>query len=98
MAPALSVYRQCLRSVQQSFRGDQYMLHNSRKELRSKFEANRQVSDCGAIKKLLAEGEEAADFIKTFVVQAKLNKRGNFEMKVQPHHADATAEEAAIRR
>ncbi len=26
----------------------------------------------------LAEGEEAADFIKTFVVQAKLNERGNF--------------------
>lgn len=63
MAASLSVYRQCLRSVQQSekidaiqaisekalyisftpderagFRGDQFMLHNSRKELRSKFE------------------------------------------------------------
>ena len=62
MTAGLSVYRQCLRSVQQSkfdaiqafsekawytsfvrdecagFRGDQFMLHNSRKELRSKFE------------------------------------------------------------
>ena len=63
MASGLSVYRQCLRSVQQSkrttqytsnadrrlvlsalhagFRGDQYMLHNSRKELRSKFEVQQ---------------------------------------------------------
>ena len=41
-------------------------------------QANRSVSDTAAVKKLLAEGEEAANFIKTFVVQAKLNKRGNF--------------------
>ena len=124
-------------------------------------QANRRVADSGAVKKLLAEGEEAASFIKTFVVQAKLNDRGNYgepsvhcpaaysvseatkechadqpahlcnsanhaggwlslpctvacfvniskivttllvvctEMKVQPHHADATAEEAALRR
>ena len=73
---------------------------------------------------MLADGLEAADFIKTFVVQAKLNPRGNFgeacmpaahnlipsvvlqqkavpqlsaEMQVQPEHADATAEEAALR-
>lgn len=74
------------------------MIQNSKLELRSKFEANRRVADSGAVKKLLAEGEEAASFIKTFVVQAKLNDRGNYEMKVQPHHADATAEEAALRR
>lgn len=36
------------------------------------------MSDTTAVKKLLAEGEEAASFIKTFVVQAKLNERGNF--------------------
>ena len=83
------------------FKGDHFMLQNSRKELRSKFEvgpapcfasmdyckqamvpvilqANRTVPDGAAVKKLLAEGEEAASFIKTFVVQAKLNERGNF--------------------
>lgn len=41
-------------------------------------QANRSVSDTVAVKKLLAEGEEAASFIRTFVVQAKLNVRGNF--------------------
>ena len=43
-----------------------------------RLQANRSISDTAAVKKLLAEGEEAASFIKTFVVQAKLNERGNF--------------------
>ena len=43
-----------------------------------RLQANRSVSDTAAVKKLLAEGQEAASFIKTFVVQAKLNERGNF--------------------
>jgi len=74
------------------------MLQQSRRELRSKFEANKSVSDQAAQNKLLAEGEEAASFIRTFVVQAKLNERGNFQMKPEPHHADTVAEEAALRR
>ena len=45
------------------------------------------MSDTAAVKKLLAEGEEAASFIKTFVVQAKLNERGNFgESASGPKH------------
>ena len=34
--------------------------------------------DAGRIKQLCAEGEEAASFLKTFVVQGKLNERGNY--------------------
>ena len=34
--------------------------------------------DPARIKQLCAEGEEAASFLKTFVVQGKLNKRGNY--------------------
>ena len=82
------------------------------------------------VTKLLADAEEAVDFLKAFVVQAKLNERGNFgeqdhaiqsmpvlslcdasrraevkrkrlriyaAMHVEPHHADASAEEAALR-
>lgn len=36
------------------------------------------ISSPEEINRLCAEGEEAADFLKTFVVQAKLNHRGNF--------------------
>eukprot|EP00891_Asterochloris_glomerata_P003324 jgi/Astpho2/3324/Aster-x0573 len=60
-------------------------------------QANAGETNPSEVQKMLADGLEAADFIKTFVVQAKLNPRGNFEMQVQPEHADATAEEAALR-
>lgn len=36
------------------------------------------VTDPTEIERLASEGYEAADFLETFVVQAKLNKRGNF--------------------
>lgn len=73
------------------------MQQNARREIRSKFQASAAEQDHGRLKQLLGEGREAADFIRTFVVQAKLNKRGNYEMKVEKHHANTEAEEAAIR-
>ena len=36
------------------------------------------VTEQEQVTKLLADAEEAADFLKAFVVQAKLNERGNF--------------------
>ena len=36
------------------------------------------MTDTTELEKLLAEGNEAADFIRTYVVQAKLNERGNY--------------------
>ena len=50
-----------------------------------------------AARQLLADAEEAASFLRTYVVQARLNERGNYRMTVQPHHADTVAEEAALR-
>ena len=38
----------------------------------------RHVSDPSRIKQLVEEAQEAADFIRTAVVQAKLNDRGNY--------------------
>ena len=38
------------------------------------------------IDRSIAEAYEAAEFIKTFVVQAKLNERGNFgKLSLGPH-------------
>lgn len=82
-----------------AFRGDTVTLTASRKELRARFDESR-LSSLGTqqeIDQALADAAEAADFLRTFVVQAKLNERGNYEMKLEPHHADAVAEEAAIR-
>ena len=48
---------------------------------------------------MLADGMEAADFIKTFVVQAKLNPRGNFGEASMPaaQKLDPHCELAALR-
>ena len=83
-----------------AFRGDTVTLTASRKELRARFDETRRSSGAlGAqeIDQALADAAEAADFLRTFVVQAKLNERGNYEMKLESHHADTVAEEAAIR-
>ena len=88
----------------QAFRGDTVTLNASRKELRARFDESRaslagqeQQQQQEQIDQALADAAEAADFLRTFVVQARLNERGNYEMKLEPHHADTVAEEAAIR-
>ncbi|KAK9829909.1 hypothetical protein WJX72_008604 [[Myrmecia] bisecta] len=93
MSKALDVYRTLLRSITTAFRGDASMLESARQEIRSKFKEAASLTDQQEISRRFAEGEEAADFIRTYVVQAKLNERGNFAMQVQPEHADTTAEE-----
>jgi len=36
------------------------------------------VADPTEVARLCAEGEEAADFLRTYVVQARLTERGNY--------------------
>lgn len=47
---------------------------------------SRGVSDAGELQRLTAEGVEAADFISSFVVQARLNDRGNYGVVLCPSH------------
>ena len=42
------------------------------------WQAAAAEADPSAVARLCAEGEEAADFIRTYVVQARLNERGNY--------------------
>ncbi|CAA6662044.1 unnamed protein product [Spirodela intermedia] len=72
----LSAYRTLLRATRKTFAEDTLMLTQSAMEVRKKFEENR----------------EAAQFISTMIVQAKLNSRGGFEVKPSKEHAGATLE------
>ncbi|KAK9800765.1 hypothetical protein WJX73_009437 [Symbiochloris irregularis] len=94
---ATAVYRGLLRSCNQAFRNDVSMLKNAKSKIRSEFEVSAAERDPDRLKQLFAEGEEASDFIKTFVVQAELNDRGSYAMQVEKHHADTVAEEAELR-
>eukprot|EP00959_Pyramimonas_sp_CCMP1952_P422623 8853328-Pyramimonas_sp.AAC.2 len=78
MNSAVSAYRGLLRATRVAFKEDSFMLTEARKEIRSKFEASRLVTNTEVINQQLAEAEEAAVFIKDFVVQGVLNEEGNF--------------------
>ncbi|KAL2651895.1 hypothetical protein R1flu_020023 [Riccia fluitans] len=90
-----SVFRALLRVRRQAFAGDEPALAASAVQIRQEFEANRHVTDEKTLSELLAQGREAVDFISLNVVQAKLNDRGNYEMKLAKEHAGQTAEEVA---
>mmetsp|Transcript_22647 Transcript_22647/g.57975 ORF Transcript_22647/g.57975 Transcript_22647/m.57975 type:complete len:103 (-) Transcript_22647:120-428(-) len=85
---ALSSYRQLLRTALTAFKGDAVMTQAATQEIRTKFEQSRHETDEGAVRKLLDDGREASEFIQSFVVQGKLNERGNYEIKVESQHGD----------
>ena len=72
------------------------MLTSARAEIRGKFEESRALADPEAIWRLVAESRDAADFIRDYVVQAQLNERGNYAMKVQPHHAGTEVQDTVL--
>ena len=136
---ALGAYRLLLRSVAQTFKGDESTLLAAKKEIRQKFEDSRGMSDEKARSDLiygeapqlslacfmppstpsssfrttgmtwlpltrpfslppakpplslslsLAEAYDAAEFIKTHVVQAELNEEGHYKMAASQQMAE----------
>ncbi|KMT05994.1 hypothetical protein BVRB_7g164810 [Beta vulgaris subsp. vulgaris] len=91
-AEVLQAYREVLKATRKSFAGDTQMLKASAKEVRTKFEDNRKVTDELDIQKLINDAREASHFVSTMIVQAKLNDRGGYEVKPSTEHAGATLE------
>jgi len=54
------------------------MLHGSRKQIRDEFEAHRNVGAGEELDNLFKKAQEAIEFMKVNIVQAKLNERGNY--------------------
>lgn len=85
-AQAVSVYRLLTRAAKKTFSGDDAALKAAFQEIRSNFRMHDTVTDPTKIDVLLAEGREAATFLQTFVVQGRLNDRGNYAIKDIPDH------------
>lgn len=64
--------------------------------MRQHFEDRRGETDEAEVRKLVAESADAAQFIRDFVVQARMNERGNFEMKPEARHAGMEAEDTVL--
>ena len=59
-------------------KGDTPALAAAHKEIRSHFYQSANVTDEADISTLCAQGKDAANFLRTAVVQGQLNERGNF--------------------
>jgi complex III assembly factor LYRM7 len=84
---ALGAYRKLLRTVATTFKGDDVTLLAAKREIRQKFEDNKELGDPSALPAMVAEAYDAAEFIRTHVVQAEQNEKGNYAMKLEQHHA-----------
>mmetsp|Transcript_5556 Transcript_5556/g.10896 ORF Transcript_5556/g.10896 Transcript_5556/m.10896 type:complete len:115 (-) Transcript_5556:347-691(-) len=91
-AETRSVYRGLLRSVQQVFRGDLEMLTAARQEIRDRLEERRNVHDEEEVSRLQAEGREAAEFLKTSIMQAMPNEKGHIAVDLEGEHANCVVE------
>ncbi|QDZ19858.1 hypothetical protein HOP50_03g23750 [Chloropicon primus] len=77
---ARGAYRLLLRSVSETFKGDDFTLLAAKKEIRQKFEDSRDMADEKARSDLIYEAYDAAEFIKTHVVQAEMTGEGRYKM------------------
>ncbi|CAM6087363.1 unnamed protein product [Calypogeia fissa] len=93
-----ALFRSLLRVRRQAFAGDEVMVVAAAAQIRHEFEANRHVSDPEVLRQCVAKAREAVDFISMNVVQAKLNDRGNYEMKLDPKHAGESLEEVVPKK
>ncbi|CAI5483605.1 unnamed protein product [Closterium sp. Yama58-4] len=75
---ALSAYRTLLRAIRKSFPGDQHAQSAGRAEVRGHFEGNRGEADERRLAELERDARDAAEMLRTMVVQARLNERGNY--------------------
>ena len=99
------VFLNLLRTCRSTFKGDAFMLQQSVAEIKSHFRKNAHLTDPDAIQHALKDGQEAADFIKTYIIQGVLNERGNYVVKPQtslkeihlrdPHDIEAPAKSPA---
>lgn len=77
---AVEVYRQLLKTVNKTFSGDTRAVRQSSTEIRRHFEVSRNLSDPGEIAQKIADAEEARDFLRESVVQARKSSCGTYEV------------------
>jgi len=81
---ARGAYRVLLRAQQKLFRGDIVALTSAREQTRAEFQKQAGETDPDRVAMLVADAVDTAQFMRSNVVQAQLNERGNYEMSVDP--------------
>jgi complex III assembly factor LYRM7 len=88
-SPALTGYRRLLRATKQVFSEDKYALIQSRIQLRQAFEASKNETNMEKIKQAIADIDEAEDFLRNNIVQARRTERGTYAMTLKPPHGNS---------
>eukprot|EP01025_Chloroclados_australasicus_P034899 TRINITY_DN35627_c0_g2_i1.p4 TRINITY_DN35627_c0_g2~~TRINITY_DN35627_c0_g2_i1.p4 ORF type:complete len:126 (-),score=9.30 TRINITY_DN35627_c0_g2_i1:115-459(-) len=78
----LGAYRLLRRTSNKTFQGDIPMILESRKRIREAFDTYSTETDSAKIQQLLQDARDAADFLRTSIVQAPLNERGSYELNI----------------
>lgn len=91
-ADTRSVYRGLLRSVQLAFKGDLEMITAAKYEIRSRIENSKDVHDESELIKLQEDGREAAEFLKTSIMQLGSNPDGHLTVELDEKHAGGVIE------
>jgi hypothetical protein len=82
----LGGYKRLMRAREVVFKEDARALLQSRVQLRTEFDKNRNLTEESEIEKLLKGVGEVEELLLCNVVQGKRNDRGNFEVKIEPEH------------
>ena len=92
MSSPSRAYRDLLRAVSSSFRGDAVALRSGRAQARAAFAAHASEAEPARLGALLAEAADAASFLREHIVQAALNDAGRYALKLNEAHGDAGGE------
>ena len=84
-----ATYRRVLRAARDVFRGDELALRESRRALREEFEKTRGERDPERIGQALRNADEAEDFLRNHLVQARRTKRGSYAVQLKAPPAGA---------
>jgi len=84
----LNCYKSLLKTRNFVFNGDPNALSITLNKIREEFKKNRMETNEEKIRELLTIGTEAEVLLRKTIIQAKLNSRGNYELKIRNENLD----------
>lgn len=86
MATARGAYRALLKAQRQLFGGDVEALALAKTQTRAEFMRHSAEQDAATVGRLLDDAMETAQFMRTSIVQGRLNDKGNYEVTPEARH------------
>lgn len=69
-----------------AFKGDTFALSTAHREIRSQFDANKQLTNDSEVKQKVADAHEASLFVMQNIIQATKSSCGTYEISPDQAH------------